>query len=209
MDLLDIHTHHFGQNPKQAIFSCNPQEFSPQKGHYYSVGYHPWYLTPDGNEDWSKLTKIATHPQVLAIGEAGLDKIREVDFQLQENAFEKQIFIALLARKPLIIHAVKSYNEVILLKKAIKPDNPWIVHGFRGKKELATQLTDHGIYLSFGEKYQEEALLSIPVDKLFLETDDSEIDIHQLYKSVASFLSLPVEKLIAQVQQNITNVFFK
>lgn len=209
MEILDIHTHRPAQEPSQAIISRAPLEFSPLPGHYYSAGYHPWYLSPTSNDNWPLLNDIATHPQVLAIGEAGLDKVKGAEYHLQEKAFEKQICIAILVRKPLIIHSVRTYNEIIWFYKSFKPDNPWIIHGFRGKKELAWQLLDHGMYLSFGEMYQEETLQSIPLDRLFLETDESNVPIQMLYKKAAHYLKMDEEELTGVVQANIREVFFQ
>lgn len=208
MKILDIHTHHLPSTPGQAIVNVNPTDFTPQPGHYYSVGFHPWHLLPDHSEDWEKLNNIATHPQVLAIGESGLDKVAEVSLSLQIVAFERQLLLASHVRKPLIIHCVRSYNEIMEFKKDFNPQNPWIIHGFRGKKELALQLTNQGIYLSFGYKYQEDALRAVPPDRLFFETDESRMDIYHIYEQAASHLYLSVNELTTQVQQNINNLFF-
>lgn len=207
MKLLDIHTHSH-LSSKEAILNCTPREFSPQPDMYYSVGLHPWYLPNYVEEDWKLLAECAKHPQVLAIGETGLDKIRGISLGEQQIAFEQQTTLAEETNKPLIIHAVKSYNEIICSKRDIKPTVPWIIHGFRGKKELAKQLIECGFYLSFGEKYQQEALLATPLNRLFLETDESNIDIHTLYQLAAAIHSMPVEALAKEIFQNIDTVFF-
>lgn len=209
MEIVDIHTHHLPPVPGQAIVNVSPMRFIPQAGQFYSVGFHPWYLSEDGTEDWTLLGELAAHPQVLAIGEAGLDKVVQVPYALQEAAFERQATLASSLRKPLIIHCVRSYNEVMEFKKRLQPDTPWIIHGFRGKKELAKQLTDHGIYLSFGFHYHEEALRSTPPGMMFLETDENPSDIHRLYEQVSGHLNLPVSELTGQIQENIGRVFFK
>lgn len=209
MEILDIHTHHLPVKAGQAILNVFPANFMPEPERYYSVGYHPWYLSADGLEDWGLLDNIVAHPQVLALGETGLDKVTEVDYSVQKIAFERQVKMAMQVSKPLIIHCVRSYNEIVELKKAFKPSNPWIIHGFRGKKELVEQLTNHGIYLSYGFHYNENALRSTPLDMLFLETDEDTSDIHLLYQQVAEHLSISVKELTERVQENISNVFFK
>ncbi|MCS3107619.1 hypothetical protein NXV07_03895 [Bacteroides fragilis] len=65
------------------------------------------------------------------------------------------------------------------------------------------------MYVSLGEKYQEEVLWAIPLEYLFLETDESMIDIHCLYERAALLLEIPLCKLMQQVRQNINNVFFR
>ena len=204
MDILDIHTHHRPIKPSQAIQNCFPENFSPQAEGYYSVGLHPWHLHPEHLEkQWQQLLVAANHPQVLAIGEAGLDKLSDIPLALQREVFEKQVLLADNLGLPLVIHAVRAMDEVIALKKKHKPRNAWIVHGFRGKKEQALQYVRQGICLSFGEHYQEEALRAVPLDKLFLETDESVVDIHLLYDRAARVLGMPVGELTGQVQRNI------
>ncbi len=208
MDIIDVHTHHLRTNISQFIYSCMPTDFSPQKGGYYSVGIHPWKITSDVIAGYEQLEKIARHPQVLAIGETGLDKMIRTELSLQQKVFEFHINLAEILHKPLIIHSVKTSNEIIQLKKKFQSRYPWILHGFRGKKELAEQLTAQNIYLSFGEKYQEAALNSIPLNRLLLETDESDKEIFQIYEAVAQSRSVPIKELIAQVQQNIAQLFF-
>ncbi len=208
MNILDIHTHRFYESPSVSILNCFPDDFTPFPERYYSVGFHPWYLTADGKEDWNRFLEQVSHPQVLAIGEAGLDKLATTSMPVQEVAFSKQADIAAKLGKPLIIHCVKAYNEIIQYKKQLKPDVAWIIHGFRGKKQLAEQLVEHGFYLSFGEKYQDDALTATPTDRLFIETDESTIDIHQLYQKAASTLSMPFGEFSKQIQTNIRNMFF-
>lgn len=206
--MLDIHTHRFYENPSVSILNCFPDDFTPFPDRYYSVGFHPWYLTADNKEDWNKFEEQVSNPQVLAVGEAGLDKLSDVSIPIQEAAFRKQAEIASKLNKPLIIHCVKAFNEIIQYKMQWKPDVAWIIHGFRGKKQLAEQLLEHGFYLSFGEKYQEDALKATPIDRLFIETDESTTDIHLLYEKAASALSIPIPEFMNHIQTNIREVFF-
>lgn len=207
MSILDIHTHLTPHVAGEAIENVLPSEFTPLRGHYYSVGYHPWNVSADNTEDWSLLSELAQHPQVLAIGEAGFDKLRGVDMKLQENAFIRQSAIAEENGKPLIIHCVKSFNELIRLKQTLKPTVPWVIHGFRGKPQLALQLLMHDFYLSFGEYYQRDALSVVPVDRLFLETDDSHTSISSLYQNAAALLGLSSDELLRLIALNICSVF--
>ena len=65
-----------------------------------------------------------------------------------------------------------------------------------------------GFYLSLGIRYNEDSLRVIPLDRLFLETDDSETDICQVYERAARTLGISVIKLTEQIQHNIKKVFF-
>lgn len=87
-------------------------EFDPLAGAYYSVGIHPWYLTRENlDRQWEMLLAAIQCPQVLAIGEAGLDKLVRTDYMLQQEVFEKQAMLAHEMKYPLVIHAVRSANE--------------------------------------------------------------------------------------------------
>ena len=208
MDILDIHTHHLKDNISTYIYSCMPTAFSPQKGGYYSVGIHPWQIDSETRKEYEYLKKISSHPQIIAIGEAGLDKMIPIELSYQQEIFKWHIELSEILNKPLIIHSVKTSNEIIQLKKKFCPRSPWIIHGFRGKKELAEQLIAQDIYLSFGNRYQESTLNSIPLNHILLETDENNEDIFLIYETVAKSRSISTEQLIAQVQQNISGLFF-
>jgi TatD DNase family protein len=66
----------------------------------------------------------------FALGECGLDKITASDFELQKVVFKKQIQLSEKHQKPLIIHCVKAHQELIEIKKELKPKQVWIFHGF-------------------------------------------------------------------------------
>lgn len=208
MEPFDIHTHHLPQESYQAIISIMPKKFNPLPDRYYSVGLHPWYLLCDYKEEWEQLQEAVRHSQVLAVGEAGLDKAVTVDMNLQLEVFTLQMELAEQINKPLIIHSVRTANELIRLRKQFCPQVPWIIHGFRGNKDVAQELIRHRFYLSFGEKYQIEALRVVPVNRIFIETDESLMNIRSLYEKVSTDLSLPYNQLLTSVQQNVKEVFF-
>lgn len=146
--LLDIHTHRNAAVPGECIFNVEPAWFEPVEGCYYSVGIHPWKVLEAGPEDWTTLEKAVCHPSVLAIGEAGLDRLGPADILLQKEVFVRQILLSESVGKPLVIHCVKAFNELIELKKKYRPQMPWVVHGFRNNLHIACQLMQENIYLS-------------------------------------------------------------
>ena len=156
---VDIHTHRLPPVPGTAIANRYPDTFVPEAGAWYSVGIHPWHIpatiTPVVRNEMNVLASLAGHPQVLAIGEAGLDKLADAPMAVQMEVFEYQARLSVELGKPLVIHLVKAMSELLKLKQQIKPANPWIIHGFRGKPALAEECLRHGFYLSFGEKYQD------------------------------------------------------
>ena len=208
---IDIHTHRPPSVPGEAIVCCPPGDFHPQEGSWYSIGIHPWRLE---DSDWEKAANLARfeslvrHPQVLAVGEAGLDKLTAAPPDRQLEALRYQARVAEAADKPLILHLVKATAELLALKHELKPRVPWIIHGFRGKAQLAEDLVRHGLYLSFGARYQEEALRNMPADRLFLETDESDTPIIDLYERAARLRGITRDKLMETVSRNVRHVFF-
>lgn len=169
---------------------------------HYSVGIHPWYLTEkNAEEQYAWLEEVVHRPGVVAIGECGLDKLRGAPLSLQQEAFKRCVVLAEQVSLPLIIHAVKCTQELICLKKELRPTLPWIIHGFRGRKEVAQEYLKHGFYLSFGEHYREEALRIVPFHRLFLETDESLLPIEAIYRKVAFTLDMTVEELGEKIEK--------
>lgn len=174
----------------------------------FSAGLHPWQV----DDRWEELIEqrlrpLLTLPQVLAVGEAGLDRLRGGDMALQQAAFERQVRLSEEFCKPLVIHCVRASDLLLSLHLRLRPQMPWVVHGFRGKPELADQLLRCGFYLSFGAHYQQDSLRLCPSDRLFIETDESRTDIKDLYLQAASLRNLPVETLVQEVRKNFCTVF--
>lgn len=210
---LDIHTHRAPAVPSQAIVNVRfPEPFCPEPGGYYSLGIHPWdvHLIDERKLDWKLFNEQAVHPQVVAIGECGIDKKVNLDLlPRQDRIFSEQLRVANRLQKPIIVHNVRSSGLLRFCKYYSSPCSIWVQHGFRGDMKAAIQAWSYGFILSFGPQYNEEALRFVPLDCLLLETDDSGADIHEVYRRAAATLEMPVEELIDRMQQNIQRIFFK
>lgn len=195
MALLDCHTH----NPERwrdAIVSCRPGEFARLSADYsdavFSVGVHPWdTATCDAaglERSLQMLEDIATDPRVVAIGEAGLDGLRGASGDVQEAVLRRQIELSEAVGKPLVIHCVRRYDRLLHLQREMRPQQPWIWHGFRGKPELARQIlaASPRNYISLGERFNPLAAATIPTDRLLAETDEDPLSITQIITSIAS-----------------------
>jgi len=213
---IDIHTHSEKSNRPGVVAVRNvfiqDADDLPAGIGYFSVGLHPW--------DTEKLTVfpdlpggLFDRPGLLAVGECGLDRLRGANQDTQTSLFIHQIQLAGLYRKPLIIHCVQAWQEMVALKKGAQTAVPWVIHGFRGKPELAAELVNHGFYLSFGEQLLNPAstasrsFLTIPTGRVFLETDDSRHPIEEIYQSAAQIKSLSLIGLQACLVQNFKTVF--
>ena len=195
----------YQEKDKMPKIGINYLPWGAERGHH-SIGIHPWFITEENV--WKELDlieKYAGLSNVKAIGECGLDKLCKTDFNLQKEVFLSQITISEKAGRPLIIHCVKSLCEIIDLKKRTLPKQTWIIHGFRGKPEQAIQLTNLGFYLSFGLNYNEETIKQIPIEKLFLETDNGDCNIQTIYQKVAKTLGISEQNLILQIERNAIN----
>ena len=210
MDFFNIHTHSL-VHPESEILAQSPDLFPSDKLPVYtSIGIHPWFLTEENAESqWKALQKQVSHPSVLAIGEGGLDKLKGPDMELQVKILKQQVALSEEKSLPLIIHCVKAFNELIQLKKELRPHQPWIIHGFRGKEALAIDCIRHGFYLSYGEHFQENALKATPQEKLFIETDESEVPVQEIYQSIARVHGIGLQELMESVKKNVKEVFFK
>ena len=118
------------------------------------------------------LAEQASDPRVDAIGEAGLDALRGGDILYQEETFKKQVEISEQLGKPMIIHCVRAFDRLLRLRKELRPSQLWIVHGFRGKPELARQLVDAGCAISLGKKFNPDVRAIVPPQLLFRESDN-------------------------------------
>ena len=200
MKYIDIHTHaSTAPDDVVAVINLMFQDVRrndiPDGNSYYSVGIHPWELNSVSLADIARIREVATDVRVKLIGECGLDKNIEVDFDRQMRFFAEQITISEKLRKPLIIHCVGYFNELIELKRQLKPSQTWIVHGFRGKPQLARQLLDVGFMLYFGEKYNVASVELTPLDSLLTESDESKLPIREIYKNIAQVKKCEVSDL--------------
>ena len=207
---FDIHTHQKHFKTECSIYSMFMDDMScPEEIIHFSAGIHPWYLTQsNADEQWYWLLSKVKKEGLVAIGECGIDKLRGISINKQIDIFQKCIMLSEQMSLPVIIHAVKCTEELIRIKKEIKPKMPWIIHGFRGKVPMAQSLLKHGFYLSFGEHYQEESLKCTPLDKIFLETDESSLTIEDIYKKAAFKYGITTEILKKSVISNAQKVLF-
>lgn len=206
MTFYDIHTHHHPEEIGSAIVQVTPTAFNPRPGHYYSVGLHPWDVSDNYRVQMAKLFVMAQHPQVLMIGEAGMDKKHgDAPLELQMEVFREHIRLSELVRKPLIIHCVKAFDELIAMRKSSRAIQPWILHGYRGGVEQWAQLSRAGIGVSVGERYNDRLIQEMPTDMLLLESDESH-SIDTIYESISAATNIDKQELRHLVSCNIYNL---
>ena len=185
LDILDIHTHHSPPQP-HGVIAVKAGELNPMDNQLYSIGIHPWdsgTMLDDGI--WETLLAEASRPEVVAIGECGIDMLKGAPLFRQMQIFKRHIDLSEKLKKPLVIHDVKAHDVIIGIKKDLNPQQPWVIHGFRGKPTVATMLSQAGIYLSIGEKFNPESIPFIPENMILAETDESSSDIFEIIKAIS------------------------
>ena len=205
--LYDIHTHNDCDYENvisvRNVFVSNsiPAELPT----LYSASVHPWYV----GRDWKKLLEENTGmiEKSAFIGECGLDKLRShLDIDEQILLFSEMAQIAERMGKPMIIHCVKAFSELLAIHKQIKPSVPWIIHGFRGKPQQMNQLISKGMYISFGINFNAESLSLCPTDKILFETDEYGGSVLDVYCKASEVTHIPLETLVQFIAHNYLDV---
>ncbi len=213
MQFFNLHTHQFTNQPDVLeLVNQYPQEFDATIP-FYSIGIHPLYIDENRLEkDFQIVDQKLALPECLALGECGLDKRSETPFGLQQAVFEKQLALAAKHQKPVVIHCVAAFQELIEIKKRLKITVPMLIHGFSKNEQLAQQVIDAGFYVSFGKNLLrnpalESVFTSIPNDRFFLETDTIEKGIQGVYELAAKYKNIQLIALQEMVNLNFNTVF--
>lgn len=149
-----------------------------------SVGIHPWQVDADWRKNAPYFAAAARSPFVTTIGECGIDKARGGEISHQKEAFSFHVQLSEEIHKPLVIHCVRAIDEIIAMRRGTH--QPWILHGFRGKPQQLQQLLRHGIHVSLGPLFNPDTLhyLLDTNTPFLLETDDSGMDIREVYRKI-------------------------
>lgn len=181
---------------------------------YFSAGIHPMWLAGDEVRLLARLDEVLTlFPAIIMLGEAGLDQRSHTPLREQLACFEKQVALAEKHRRPLIIHCVRAYNELLEVMKSLRPEMPWILHGFNNHPQLGEQLLANGCYFSLGaaltlpDSNASHFIREIPADRLFLETDEARLPIDAVYEAAAVRRETTPEALRLEVARLFTRLF--
>ena len=210
---INLHTHTFSNlSDVMEVVNQYPWEFDASIPSY-SIGIHPWYIYENRLEtDLETIKQKLQLDKCLALGECGLDKRIEIPLDLQISVFKQQLELVKETQKPIVLHCVAAYDEVIAIKKEMKIENPMIIHGFSKNEKVAQSLLKNGFYLSFG-KYLlrnpdlEKVFTFAPENQILLETDTIEESIYQVYEKAASIKGISVDEMKAIVFTNFSKIF--
>ena len=205
MEFFDFH--HHKKNISYGIYNLDwegvPVDFP------YSIGIHPKDIDVNNIEDQFNWLCSNIKENCFAIGECGLDSYAETDQKIQEDVFLRQIKLANEIKKPVIIHCVRKFYEVISFRKYA--EQPMIIHGFNKKESIAKDLLKNNFYLSFGKAVLynlslQNTLKITPLDKIFLETDNDDFNIEELYLKVSELREISLESLNKQILENLDTI---
>jgi TatD DNase family protein len=217
MVLLDSHSHHSSSvdviSIENIIIDIDDISYL-SNAQYYSAGIHPWYTSVlTWQLQFEILQEIAKHQSLIAIGECGFDKAIDLDMATQENVFKAQILLSEEIEKPLFVHAVRSYNEILNIRNSTGAKQTWMIHGFNSSLQMAQQLMDSGCLLSFGKSVLKASMNlnilieQIPLDKLLIESDEERHLLPKIYNIIAKIKQLSLEQLIESQRDNWRRVF--
>jgi TatD DNase family protein len=215
---LNFHTHNVLELPtERSILNVLGQDLTTydfDAGRWVSVGIHPWYVDVKTWESQLKeLERRAAQPEVKMVGECGLDRLIPLSLEIQLQVFEAQVQVAERVQKPVVIHSVRAFNELLQWSKNRRTQVPLVIHGFVNKPQIAHQLLQKGFYLSFGaallrhDSHASIVIREMPLERVFLENDDRTIPIEAVYQAAATHLQCSTGYLQSQIWTNFATLF--
>ncbi len=211
---IDFHTHKtVVETNVFSICSHSVVGHMAGAGLYRSVGLHPWDIAKvDVEKAMAEVEKLLNRDDVLMVGECGLDRCIAMPMAVQQQVFEHHVQLAERYSKPLVIHCVRAFDELLAMHKRCKPQQPWVVHGFANNADIARRLTEKGILMSFGRNLlaskgnAAKVLAQMHDVPFFLETDDSPLSITEMYAKAAEVLQTDEYELQSMVQHSLEKI---
>ncbi len=204
--LCDIHTH----VPRPSILSVvdiSHSRMKPDEVRMFSIGIHPNKISEDWQCQLAEIERLIHEPNCVGAGECGLDKFAGTPRDLQEKVFTAQLALAQRHGKPVIIHCVRLYTDVLHILKSVKFTHPAIFHGYNGNPTVTAQLLKlPNTYYSFSPSFYISAAKSIPLiplSRILTETDcDTAADISAAIAKIAEIKRVGVGELEKAVYEN-------
>ena len=195
---------------------------------YYCLGIHPWFAEEHDDTALDDLERALTGAgkACVALGECGLDRVQG-DVSRQMPWFEAQVELACSLDLPLVIHSVRTHDEVASVLRRQRPAAPVLVHAFSGSYEQARALVDLGCYLGIGgvithdrARKTRSAVSRVPLEHLVLETDAPDMapagvakganepaNLRQILTSLAQLLDHSEEALTPVLARNVARLY--
>jgi TatD DNase family protein len=202
----------------REIAECRPEV-------YFSPGIHPHEADRPGDVD--ALRELAAHPRAVALGETGLDYVKNYASVLNQKAlFVKQLEIALDADKPVSIHCREAHADAYAILRAHAPLRG-VIHCFSGGWADAERYLGLNFYLSIAgpvtypsAQALRDVVAMIPLDRLLIETDcpllppqkfrgkrNEPAYVRYAAAEIANVLRVPLEDVNETTSRNARNLF--
>jgi TatD DNase family protein len=209
---IDLHTHRLYQGEDViSVYNLMLHETLSVPMHPFSAGLHPWHAGQVSSEALSLiLDQCAASPDCIAFGETGLDKVWKTPMKLQLDIFELHLKKAAEQGKPLILHCVKAWDELIGISAGYPVVK--ILHGYNGNDQLTDRLLQNGFHFSIGkailhpEAKIHSAIRHIPMSAIYCETDTSGASIGEVYSGLSDALHLDEEEVKRVIFTNFTKL---
>ena len=189
-----------------------------------SVGVHPNHV--EGREaDVDELVSIARSPNIIAIGETGLDYFRsEGDVEWQRERFRTHIRAAKKSGKPIIIHTRDAKQDTLeIMREENAHEVGGVMHCFTEDWEMAREAMDLNFYISFSgivtfksATELQDVARKVPADRMLVETDSPYLapvpyrgkqNEPAYVRNVAEFIATLRNESVEQIAQNTTQNF--
>jgi len=181
---------------------------------YNAFAIHPWYCDQYNDTHIQQLEALLPH--AIAVGECGLDFMpNRPTYDIQIKCFKEHIKLAQKFNLPLMIHSVKSANQVAKHLRSY-PCLRGVIHGFSGSIEQAMAFIQLGFYIGIGTrllqqrgKKSKKLLQGLPLTSILLESDAPDGLKHQRNEpanllDVAQELAIIRQIPLKSVQQQCT-----
>ena len=153
-----------------------------------AVGIQPNCCHEVKEGDWDRVVAQAEHPQVVAIGETGLDRYwDDVPFPLQQEYFQRHLCLSQETSLPFIVHMRDCETDVLEMLREVRRSGvlSGVMHSFTGSLETAEECVELGMYISFAGmvtfKKSDElraVAAAVPAERLLIETDSPYLSPH-------------------------------
>lgn len=196
---------------------------------YYCLGIHPWYVDEQSSEEaLDELERrLRRRPaRCVALGECGLDRVRG-DLERQRPWFEAQVVLARDLGWPLVIHSVKTHDDVAAILKSCRFSGRALVHGFSGSFEQASKLVELGCKIGVGGVITHErarktrsTMARLPLAALVLETDAPDMSpagvekgqnspeyLPRIFDALAALRNEPEEQIWQALKDNVEGLY--
>jgi TatD DNase family protein len=150
-------------------------------GVHAAVGMQPNYLAEGKPGDWDRILALATGPEVVAIGETGLDRYWDfTPFSMQQDYFDRHLRLSQQCGLPFIVHMRDCDEDILVMLREAHDRGPLngVMHSFTGSRAMAEECLAMGLYISFAgmvtyKKSDELRAIAavVPDDRILVETD--------------------------------------